>query len=329
MKLSETFNFGTYDGRLKHAQTRHVIKLLERAHPKAVFNIETMPNPVPAEERMSELYSAYSSHELDMLQEKLLTGACDLIACSACDLVRPLLEGLVFAAVPERSTPFDALLNTSGDIADDLPAGASIGVLSPRSQVQINSLWGRFRTQLIPGGAANALRLLMGSDEVENLVLPAAVAELMGVQDRVSEIFFPETMLPGPGQGLLLVLAREDDKAALDAVAAIHSEASYHEILGELALRERICSDQDCPIGALAQVSGGSIVITGAIGSTHSDSLHRAVLEGPAESASDLGTRLAEQMLTRTDSLIDLLEADFPEGLPDEEAGEKGQSDSD
>lgn len=320
--LSETFNFGTLDGRLKQAQTRRIIEMLERAHPRAVFNTDTIPNTVPESVRRNELYTAHSGAEIELLQEKLLAGSFDLMVCSACDLVRPLPEGLAFAAVPNRLRPFDALLNVTGDICDDLPNGTSIGVLSRRSLVQVNSLWEKLEPVLLAGGAVASLRRLMGSKGVENLVLPASVAELMGVQDRVSEIFFPETMLPGPGQGLLAVIAREDDRKALDAMAAIDSEASRHEMLGELALRERICSDQDCPVGALAQVSGDSIVITGAIGSLHGGSLHRAVLEGQVESAADLGARLAEQLMSRATSLLDLLEADFPEGLPDDTTGD-------
>ena len=319
MNLSPTFTFGTLDGRLKRAVTERVIDELRRVHPKGVFNIETLSNPAAGKGRSPELYSAHSPAELDLLQEKLLAGACDLIVCSACDMMRPVPDGLTVAAVPERSTPFDALLNTTGDIADDLPPNASIGVLSRRSQAQVGSLWERVRAELLPGGAVMALRDLLNEGRVDNRVLPASVAEMLGVQDRVSEIFFPEMMLPGPGQGLLAVLARDDDKPACEAIEKIHSNASYHEMLAELALRERICSDQDCPVGALAQVNGQRIVITGAVGSASGDSLHRAVLEGPVESAAELGVRLAEKLMSRTDSLINLLEADFPEGLPEED----------
>jgi hydroxymethylbilane synthase len=147
-------------------------------------------------------------------------------------------------------------------------------------------------------------------------VLPASVAERLGVQDLVSEIFFPEIMLPGAGQGLIAVLARKGDTETIEMAREIHSTASCQEMLGELAFRERICSDQSCPMGVLAQVSESEIVITGAIGSTSHASFNQAVLQGPAADALELGHKLAEKLLMNTTSLIDLLEADFPEGLP-------------
>ncbi len=326
MKLTGTFTFGTLDGRLKRALTEYVSERLQRLHPKAVFNTETIIAPEDLARAGDQLFTAHSAAQIVFLQQQLLDKRCDLLVVCAADLMQPPVEGVIVAAVPDRVSPFDALLNTDGAIADDLPEGSVVGVLSQRSQAQLCSLWPGLKPRLLAGGAAAALRELTHAHSVENLVLPAAVVERMGLQDRVSEIFFPETMLPGPGQGLLALLAREDDAATREAVAPLHSEASFREMQGELALRDRICSDQDCPVGALAQVSGPSIVITGAVGSQDGGSLNRAVLEGPAEEAAELGVRLAEQLLTHTVSLADLLEADFPDGLP-EAVGDEDERD--
>lgn len=84
----------------------------------------------------------------------------------------------------------------------------------------------------------------------------------------------------------------------------------------ELAFRERICSDQDCPLGVLAQAGEDSLIVTGAVGSLRGSSMNQSVLRGPSAEAAALGVRLAEQLLLNTASLIDLLEADFPDGLP-------------
>lgn len=321
MSSSGTFTLGTLDGRLNRAQTQLIIERLQAVHPKAIFDMTTVTDPVASRRSAAELYCAHSPSEVDVLLSHLVAGEFQLLDVSADDLIRPLPEGVAIAAVPERNTPFDALVHKGGVIADDLGDGALVGVLSRRSQAQIAALWPHLHTRLMYGGAVEALDAYLQREEVDGLVLPAAVAERLGVQDIVTEIFFPELMLPGAGQGLIAILARADDAEVLEMAAAVDSPQSRAEMLAELAFRERLCGDQDCPLGVLAQAGDESVIITGAVGSTRGGSLNQAVLRGSADDAASLGVRLAEQLLMHTTSLIDLLEADFPEGLPVELEG--------
>ena len=215
-----------------------------------------------------------------------------------------------------ENSMIDALLHKDGLIIDDLEDGSRIGVLSARSQIQISSLWKDLDPVLMPGGAVAALDSYMQQNSVGCIVIPAGIAELLGVQDLVTEIFFPEIMLPGAGQGLIALLARDGDEEAVALAREIDSTPSRREMLGELAFRERICSDQSCPMGVLAQVTENEIVITGAIGSTVRKTFNQAVVQGPATEAAELGSKLAENLLMNTEILIGLLEADFPDGLP-------------
>lgn len=313
---SGTYTLGTLDGRLNRAQTLLVIERLRAAHPKAIFDMATVSDPRTNRQSASELYCANSAAEIELLLSQLLDGEFQLLDVAAEDIVRPLPNGLVVAAVPERNTPFDALLHKGGCIADDLEDGTRVGVLSRRSMAQIHQLWPQLKPKLLYGGAVEALDAYLQDEAVDCLVMPAAIAERLGVQDIVTEIFFPEMTLPGAGQGLIAIIARAGDAEALAMAGAVDSPQSRAEMTAELAFRERICSDQDCPLGVLAQAGEDSLIITGAVGSLHGHSMNQAVLRGPSSEAAALGVRLAEQLLLNTASLIDLLEADFPEGLP-------------
>ncbi|MBU0742061.1 hypothetical protein KKA85_06875 [bacterium] len=325
MKSTDTFTLGTLDGRLNRAQTQIVIERLRRAHPKALFDMVTVADPTAHRERAMELYSTHSPAEVSFLQEQLLDGKYQIVDLCAEDLRMPMPDGLAIAAVLERDTPYDALLHKQGIIADDLPEGTRVGVLSHRSQTQISMLWPHLKPVLLRGGTVAALTTFLQQDEVECLAIPAAIGERLGVQDLVSEIFFPEMMLPGAGQGLIALLARADDTQTIAMAAAVDSAQSHQEMLGELAFRERIRSDQDCPVGVLAQANDDNLIITGAIGSRSGCAPTQAVVKGDARAAADLGVRLAEELLQNTSSLIDLLEADFPDGLPDDHADPFGQ----
>jgi len=320
VKSTGTFTLGTLDGRLNRAQTQIVIDRLGRAHPKAIYDMVTVADASAHRGRTRELYSTHSPAEVSFLQSQLQEGVYQIVDLCAEDLRLPLPAGLAVAAVLKRDTPYDALLHKGGVIADDLSEGTRVGVLSRRAQAQISTLWPHLRTVLLQGGTVTALTAFLQHDEVECLVIPAAVGERLGIQDLVSEIFFPEMMLPGAGQGLIALLARADDAQTIEMAAAIESSQSRQEMMGELAFRERIRSDQDLPVGVLAQANDDNLIITGAIGSRSGCAPTQAVVKGDAGDASELGARLAEELLQSTSSLIDLLEADFPDGLPDDHA---------
>jgi hypothetical protein len=157
---------------------------------------------------------------------------------------------------------------------------------------------------------------------VEGLVLPAAVTEHLGIQAVVTELYYPELMVPSAGQGILVLLARTDDKEARELARALHSPATGLELDAELAFLDRMASDQDIPAGVLAQVEGKRVTVTGAVASLSGGSVNRVTRAGPATQTAAMGAAVAEELLQNADALIDLLEADFPDGLPAAELDE-------
>jgi hydroxymethylbilane synthase len=312
-------NFGTLAGSLAKAQTQSVIERLQQAQPRTTCQMTIVPSPVPAEATAGEPFLAAAAAEVEFLEERLLAGEFRLVVIRAADLVLPLRAGVVIAAVPPRDTPFDAFLNREGLICDDVPAGSRIGVLNLRAKVQIQALWPSLEVELLSGGLDAALQVLMRRRDIEGLILPAAATEHLGIQGIVSEIFYPEMMLPSGGQGLLAILAREDDREARDLLASIHSEASQREMEAEHAFLQRFASDQDLPVCVLARVERDHIEIAGAVCSLSSPECNRTTRRGRAERAGELGVELAESILFSGQALIDLLEADFPDGLPADE----------
>lgn len=120
--------------------------------------------------------------------------------------------------------------------------------------------------------------------------------------------------MPGPGQGTLVILGRSNDKEAEELLADLHSPDTAVELATEQAFCRRMISDQDLPVGALARVLNGEVVITGTTG----PGTKRIAVDGHTAEAEAVGSGLADQILSRGESFADLLEADFPDGLPEE-----------
>ena len=315
MKNRPLLTLGSTSARLAQSQATTVLERLQAAHPRLAFAPVTVEVSDGDAEKTGP-FLAESEATAAAVDARLLAGDFRLAVRYASDLAGPLPAGLMRAAVLERTTPYDAFLNRQGRITDEMPSDAVIGVLNLRARAQMQALWPHLTARVLRGGVEHAVEAMMRQGVVDGLVLPAVVTEHLGIQALVTELYFPEMMLPGVGQGTVVLLCREDDEEAREAAQALHSQASAWELDAETAFVERVAADRDVPVGVLAQVEGRRILVTGAIGSPSGGSINRAATRGVAAQAAQVGAALAEQLVLSGDSLLDLLEADFPEGLP-------------
>ncbi|MEZ4386614.1 MAG: hypothetical protein R3D98_03385 [Candidatus Krumholzibacteriia bacterium] len=312
-------SFGCLNAQLAKDQTKAVLDQLQAVNPRLACRLQVVPSPVSEKDRAGESFLAASAAEVEFLEDQLLAGEFRLAVVRALDLVLPLRPGLRYAAVMPRSTPYDAFLTRQNAIIDDMPDGSVIGVLNLRSRTQMSSLWPNLEFRTLRGGVAAALESLLRKCDLDGLVAPAAVAEHLGLQSIVAEIFNPDLMLPSGGQGIVVVLGRADDAEAVDLLAPLHCEATLREMEAEHAFLQRFASDLELPVGVLARCEGGRLRIAGAVGSSESDNHAVVTREGAADAAASLGVALAEALLSSDTALISLIEADFPEGIPDDE----------
>jgi hydroxymethylbilane synthase len=326
---AKVVSFGCLNTQLAKDQTKVVLDRLQAANPRLACRIEVVPSPVPAETLQDEPFLAASAAEVEFLEDQLLAGEFRLAVVRAQDLVLPLRDELCYAAIPARDTPFDAFLTRQNAIIDDMPDGAVIGVLNLRSRTQMAALWPNLEFRLLRGGMQAALEALLRRCELDGLVAPAAVAEHLGLQGIVAEIFNPELILPSGGQGIMVILGRADDADVQELLAPLHSVETQHEMEAEHAFLQRFASDLELPVGVLARCTGQQLTVTGAVGSSATARAALQQREGPADQAAVLGTTLAEAILQSDEALIGLLEAEFPEGLPPQDEEDEVEVDPD
>ena len=312
---SRVISFGSLASPLARNQTQAVIDRIQELQPRLTCQLNLWDSPIGHGAKADEPFVAVSRGEIEFLERQLVNEQARLVVVQAADMVLPLPEDLAVICVPDRATPFDAYLNSQGLIMDEMDPGSCIGVLSMRSRSQMQSRWPDITFRILRGGVDLAMEIHLRLSEIDGLVLPAAVTEHLGIQGIVAEIFAPEFILPGPGQGTLVVLGRSNDMEAREILADLHSADTAVELETEQAFCRRMISDQDLPVGALARVAGGEVVITGTTG----PGTKRIAVNGEIHEAEAAGSGLAEQILSRGESFADLLEADCPDGLPEED----------
>ncbi len=311
---TRVLSFGSLSSPLARNQTQTVLDLLQQSVSRLSCQLNLVPSPIKEKAKQGEPFLATSRGEVEFLENMLVHDEARLVVLEADDMVLPLPAELEVLCVPDRGNPFDAFLNRQGRLMDEMDAGSIIGVLSLRARSRLSALWPDLKFEILQGGVDRAMETHLRRSEIDGLVLPAAVTEHLGIQGIVAEIFSPDFVLPGPGQGLLVIIGRSADQEAREILDSLHSDASAAELQAEQAFCARMISDQDLPVGALARVKQSKLVITGTTGA----GTNRISSQGAVSNATTIGDELATQMLTRIDTFADLLEADFPDGIPED-----------
>lgn len=319
---ARVLSFGSLSSALVRNQTQAFIDLVQREIPRLNCQLTVLPSPQTEEDNENQVFTATSAAEVQYLASLIRAGQIQAVVMEVADL--PILppEGLDIICAPPRFTPFDAYLNRQGKIMDEMDPGSKVGVLSNRSKSQMQHLWPEVNFQIMHGGVDKAMQTHMRHSEIDGLVLPAAATEHLGIQGIVAEIYEPGFILPGPGQGSLVVMGRANDDETRKDLAPLHCAATMVEIQAEMAFRRHMISDMDIPVGVLARVTGDEVVIEGATGACR----NRVMVNGPLDQYDEIGAGLAMQLMSSGEALADLLEAGFPDGLPPEDDELKSDS---
>jgi hydroxymethylbilane synthase len=190
------------------------------------------------------------------VDEAVLSGEATFAVHSMKDLPMETPEGLVVAAVPERAPPRDALVSHKYKSVVDLPQGAVIGSASPRRKAQILFKRGDLDIQLIRGNVDTRLQKMMDG-EYDAVILAESGLIRMGKGDVITELLTLEDFTPSACQGALAIVARADNKEAIEVLGKITDEDAWTATLAERAFMTTVGGGCKTPVGVIVTVNNG------------------------------------------------------------------------
>jgi hydroxymethylbilane synthase len=247
-----TLRLGTRGSALALAQAHWVAERLEG-------EVEVVPIRTSGDERRGQvLHSSTSARMQDLtppdktrfvkeIDEALIAGDIDLAVHSAKDVPAELPRGLIILAVPARADPRDALCGAPD--LDALPEGAVVGTASLRRRAALLALRPDLDLLDLRGNVDTRLRRLAEGD-FDAIVLAQAGLDRLGRGDEGNPLD-PARFVPAPGQGSLVIEARDADESTL-AAARISDHAATTSLYIERTIVRRLGATCHTPIGVHA-----------------------------------------------------------------------------
>ncbi|MFH1726364.1 MAG: hydroxymethylbilane synthase [Elusimicrobiota bacterium] len=272
---------GTRGSALARAQSRWVADRLREAHPGLDVELvvistsgdrfsEAMNAPVPpgrgpraaeAEPPAPDGSPNVKAMFVKEIESALLDGGVDLGVHSAKDLPAELPEGLVVSAYPWREDPRDVFIGGPACRTwRRLPAGSVIGTASLRRRIQLGQSRPDVTFETVRGNVDTRLRKLEAGG-VSGLVLALAGLRRLGREAVPHEVLSPDLLVPAPGQGALAIEARSDREDVREALRPLADERTRLEVELERAFLREAGGGCSTPLGALARVEDGEVLV--------------------------------------------------------------------
>jgi hydroxymethylbilane synthase len=148
-------------------------------------------------------------------------------------------------------------------------------------------------------GNVNTRLAKLDNGDYDAIILAAAGLLRLEMPERIAAFIEPEISLPANGQGAVGIECRNDDERVKALISPLEHSETRIRVLAERAMNRRLEGGCQVPIGAYALVSGDQVHIRGLVGAVDGSEILRDEVSGPVDSAEQLGTQLAEQLLAQ------------------------------
>lgn len=269
-------------------------QIANRLRARAASDASLMPLPVtPAEQAETASRNKLSVRLIEALWNRRI----DVAVVPVAELAPHLAGGVVVAATPPRETPFEAVVYRPGLTGAQLAAGMTVAVPSPLPQAQLARLVAGLKFERLFDPENRWRRIESGAADAA-VFAPLELAAL-GVVDREAQLAGADLLVPPVGQGAVALLTRSDDIATQGVLNPLHDKSTALALTAERAFLGELESEHALPLGALAEVADGRLMLYGALASWDGARVYCGEMHGSMREAEAVGLRLADEFVRR------------------------------
>ncbi len=290
---------GTRGSKLSLIQTEMVLDWLKRANQD--LNVEKkIITTTGDEDSRTPIFSINQKGIFEKeIDQAVLEGRIDVAVHSLKDIpVFDLDTKLVIASVPERGSPSDVLVSKNNKHLKELKEGSRVGTSSLLRVAQLKRASPGLRADPIRGNVDTRVQKV-DKGEYDAVILAEAGLARLGMTERIAERLSLDEFMPAPGQGILALVARQDNRKVLELLKTIEHYTTRAEADAERELVKTLEGGCKVPIGALASTNRDKLRITSYIYSMDGKERLEATKTGNIADATALGRLVAEELISK------------------------------
>ena len=208
--------------------------------------------------RLSELggKGLFSSN----IEKELQLKNIDIAVHALKDMPANETEGLTTDSFLERNDPREILITKNKKKLKDLDQKSIVGTSSYRREFQIKKIRQDLNCKLIRGNVDTRIRKL-NEGMYDAIILSYAGIKFLKFENKISEIFSAEEIIPSAGQGVIALQCRENDDETISILNKINHEETHKRAHLERNILKVLDGDCETAIGAHSVVEGDKITV--------------------------------------------------------------------
>ena len=208
--------------------------------------------------RLSEVggKGLFSTNIEKELQEKKI----DIAVHALKDLPALETDGLRIDTFLERNDPREILISNNKKKLKELKFNSIIGTSSYRREFQIKKIRNDFQCKLIRGNVDTRIKKL-NDGLYDAIILSCAGMKSLKVEDKITEIFSTQELIPSAGQGIIALQCRKNDNEIISILDKINHKETSLRAYAERNVLKVLEGDCETAIGVHAIIEKNIIIL--------------------------------------------------------------------
>mgnify|MGYP001194798438 FL=1 len=235
------------------------------------------------------------------IEQELQKNNIDIAVHALKDMPAIETKGLLTDTFLERTDAREIVIINGDKKFKDLKQNAVIGTSSYRRQFQIKKIRSDFNCKLIRGNVDTRIKKLMNGD-YDAIILSYAGIKHLKLEDKISQIFSIEEIIPSAGQGIIAIQCRENDKDMISMLKKINHKETYKRAHAERNILKILEGDCETAVGIHSKIDENKITVEAELFSLDGSQRFYEKKSDSLENFRELGNEIGKILKTKSNN---------------------------
>ena len=235
------------------------------------------------------------------IEQQLQDEKIDIAVHALKDMPAIETTGLRTDCFLERNDPREILITQSGKKLKELKTNSIIGTSSYRREFQIKKIRSDLNCKLIRGNVDTRIKKL-NDGLYDAVILSYAGIKSLKIEDKITETFSIEELIPSAGQGIIALQCRDDDIEIVSVLDAINDKETSLRAYAERNVLKVLEGDCETAIGAHAITEEDQIILQAELFSLDGKRRFFEKKSSKIDKAKELGKELGNILKTKSNN---------------------------
>ena len=235
------------------------------------------------------------------IEKELQDKKIDIAIHALKDMPAIETDGLRTDTFLERNDPREILITRDKKKLKELKSEAIIGTSSYRREFQINKIRSDINCKLIRGNVDTRIKKL-NDGLYDAIILSYAGIKSLTIEDKITEVFSTEEIIPSAGQGIIALQCRDDDNEIISILNKINDQETFQRAHAERNVLKVLEGDCETAVGAHAIIEGDKLILEAELFSLDGSQRFYEKKSSKIENAKELGRDVGQILKTKSNN---------------------------